>query len=1166
MNMPWSRFPLCAVVCGLILHANAEIRTWSGANSVWSNPAAWLPAGPPAIGDEVHIDSGVIHLDIPVTIGNRLVWTGGHLHSGTLRIAEGATAELGGPGDKLVQNVALVNAGSLRIAAGRLGCLFTGYNQFTFLTNDVTGVFELVEAAQVVQLNPGGWPPAGLALVNDGLLRKTGNGAGALESMPLINRGRVEITGGALRWYGGGVANGRFLVADGASMTLPGGTYQLGGSVWEGPGSVRLGGSPAARLTVQGAFTAANFGFNGGTIDGDFEVAGAFEWTAGTLVNGRLRLGPGQHRILGPDAKELLNAQFANAGQLAFSGTSVGLRLTGYQQAIAVTNETNGVWTWSDGAALEQRNPGGWPPVLLQMVNFGTLRGTGDATNRVQDIPLNNHGLIEVTSGRWFQRGGGASTGRWNAAEPAVIEWNSGRYDLDGAVLDGPGHAVMNGPVTLVGKVTAAWLELESGNLNGQCTVADGFRWSGGQLIGMALELGPGKHAILGDHGQRMNSATLVNHGQLQLEDAVVALAFTGFNQSLLLTNAPEGECRLLGHSRLYQSNPGGWPPLGLVFVNDGTLIADGGETNSIEWIPLNNRSAIEVTSGCLRQTGGGTSPGKVALAPGTRFELNGAVYDLDGGEWSGPGAARIVASSRLLGMFRADNFGLESGDLDGAFDLTGGFHWTGGRLVNLRARLGLGTHVIEGGGDRTMIASTLANAGQLILGNTTLAAWITGFNQSVVITNEPGGVLELAGAARIEQRNPGGYPAVALGLENEGTLRATGPELKAITAVPFHNRGGCEFRGGIVQHTGGGISPGTFAIAANARFEFCAGLFDFTGSVWPGAGPAAVIGNATLIGDFSAANFRLEQGAVSGSFGVSGAWTWTGGALINAGLRLGAGTHSIEGPADKYLVNATLANAGHLTVDGCTLGLTLSGFNQSLVITNETGGLLDLFGPARIEQRNPSGWPPVRLVVGNAGTWRKIGPEQAVLASLPFLNSGRCEIPEGTLRIEGSMNLSADSLLVLAPNAAPALNVTGAATLGGVVAAIVPSGATLENGATFTPFTAGSLAGRFLNEVAEDSLLGAQFTNSYPGALLRWTVIRAAHERPRLGPAQLVEGTLRFSLPGLAGLTVVIESSTDLVHWLPELTTVVPSDDFTFSDSLVRFYGRRFFRVRIQP
>ena len=78
--------------------------------------------------------------------------------------------------------------------------------------------------------------------------------------------------------------------------------------------------------------------------------------------------------------------------------------------------------------------------------------------------------------------------------------------------------------------------------------------------------------------------------------------------------------------------------------------------------------------------------------------------------------------------------------------------------------------------------------------------------------------------------------------------------------------------------------------------------------------------------------------------------------------------------------------------------------------------------------------------------------------------------------------------------------------------------------------------------------------------------MVRTGTERLRIDTAQLVGGTLRFSIPGLKGLTVVVESSTDLVHWLPELTTPVTSDEFTFTDPLIRFYGRRFFRIRLQP
>jgi hypothetical protein len=354
-------------------------KTWNQGTAAWSNPGAWTPAGVPDGNDEIVIGGGVVVLDVPVVVSNRLAWTGGRLQNGTLRIAAGGTLEASGTADKLLLNAVLINAGTVRVSeAGRLAYLITGYGQSVQVTNEAGATFDLTDTAQIGQANGGGWP-ATLAFVNQGTFRKTGEGACAVAMVPFHNRGAVQVSAGLLRLEGGGTSPGFFTVSAGASVDLQAGTFDLAGSRWEGAGPVRIRGSSQ----LAGSFTADNFGHGAGDLTGTFEITGGFEWTGGRIVNAAARLGPGQHRVGAGTDKELISSSLANAGQLTVDGVAVGLRITGYAQSVFITNEASGSLILTNGAFIEQRNGGGWPPVGLAIVNRGELRSAGGTTNGI---------------------------------------------------------------------------------------------------------------------------------------------------------------------------------------------------------------------------------------------------------------------------------------------------------------------------------------------------------------------------------------------------------------------------------------------------------------------------------------------------------------------------------------------------------------------------------------------------------------------------------------------------------------------------------------------------------------------------------------------------------------------------------------------------------------
>jgi uncharacterized delta-60 repeat protein len=70
----------------------------------------------------------------------------------------------------------------------------------------------------------------------------------------------------------------------------------------------------------------------------------------------------------------------------------------------------------------------------------------------------------------------------------------------------------------------------------------------------------------------------------------------------------------------------------------------------------------------------------------------------------------------------------------------------------------------------------------------------------------------------------------------------------------------------------------------------------------------------------------------------------------------------------------------------------------------------------------------------------------------------------------------------------------------------------------------------------------------------------------PLIGPASLSAGVFSFDVAAIAGTTYGVEASTNLVNWSLILSTNAPVDNFTFQDTGVEQFPRRFFKVFRSP
>jgi len=459
-----------------------------------------------------------------------------------------------------------------------------------------------------------------------------------------------------------------------------------------------------------------------------------------------------------------------------------------------------------------------------------------------------------------------------------------------------------------------------------------------------------------------------------------------------------------------------------------------------------------------------------------------------------------------------------------------------------------------------------LRNAGHLVAEGTIVGCNFSGSSQYAVLTNETSGVLELRAESRIQQVNPSGYTPLKLALVNQGLMVSAAEGTNWVESIPLHNEGTIQIPEGMLRHTGGGTSPGRFEVGAAGRFEFSAGTYQLEGSQWSGPGAAAIVGTATVQGAFAAEDLRLEKGDLSGACEISGGFHWTGGNLLNAQVRLGPGEHRISGPDSKVLHRSTLTNAGHLVVEATTVALMFNGGSQTAAVDNGVGGQLDLLGGARIELRNPSGYTPLRMGVFNDGVLRKVGGGTAVLAGVPLVNRASSELMDGVMRVEGNATFEAGGKLTVGLGAEPGLQITGTATLGGVLEVATAPGFEVTAGATYTPLSAGVISSQFVNDVALNPGHIYEYSMGYSAKLLTLTAEGGLMQPIELIGPRLTEGVMELDIIGRSGLQYGIESSTNLVTWQLDFTTNGPADTLTVVDPRVPLVPSRYYRVGVLP
>jgi len=309
--------------------------------------------------------------------------------------------------------------------------------------------------------------------------------------------------------------------------------------------------------------------------------------------------------------------------------------------------------------------------------------------------------------------------------------------------------------------------------------------------------------------------------------------------------------------------------------------------------VPFVNTGSVQVQSGTLVLSGGGSATGSFAVPANTTLQFGGGTYTLSSASsvtgagnvtFSGSstitanGTYNITGTNTISGATVNFNVGgsasmnaltLSGGTLGGTLPLTvtGPFTWSSGNIYNTGGVTLNGTSTLSGAGNVTMqLYGLLINAGTLTWGGSGNNLALT---TSGILTNLATGTITLT--ADVSTFN--GYGIGTLG--NAGLFRKTAGTGPSTIDVPFVNTGSVQANTGSLSFSGNFIQNAGQTVLAGGNFAFSQ-VAQFRGG--------ALSGSGTITGSVSN-SATVSPGASPGLLAISGSYTEAAGAHLQIEL-----------------------------------------------------------------------------------------------------------------------------------------------------------------------------------------------------------------------------------------------------------------------------------------
>lgn len=572
----------------------------------------------------------------------------------------------------------------------------------------------------------------------------------------------------------------------------------------------------------------------------------------------------------------------------------------------------------------------------------------------------------------------GGAAGEQTLANPARI-----------LTLQGPGTIAVNGVYRQTGGTLGG---------NGDLTVNGTFDWMGGSMTGVGMtNIAATGVFNLGGSGTKTMQRSINNSGSATWTDT------GGINSgsAAVFTNQSGGTFNIQ-NDRTFAFNLGNGASQ---FVNQaGATVTKSlsGGTTTFSSMPFVQQGIVNLNTGILALSGGGTSTAPFNIAGGARLDFTANTYNLDAGSgFAGEGPARLVSATlTVLADVIAQNFELTGGILDGNanFTVTGTLDWSGGTMT------GSGLTTIASTAELNLNTAATKTM-QRSIDNFGATTWMDtgGINSgnSAVFTNHPGGTFNIQND-RTFAFNLGGGTSQFVNLAGATLLKSLSGGSTIFSSLPFVQQGVVSVNTGVLSFTGGGTSASPFSIAEGARLDFAAGTYTLAaGSGLTGMGVARLNGaTLSVVADTSAENFELMNGVLTGGedFTVTNRFDWMAGAMT------GIGATNIAASADFNLNGAgTKTLQRPINNSGTATWTDTGGINSgnAAIFTNQAGGSFNIQND-RTFAFNLGGGTSQFVNQPGATVTKSLSGGATIFSSIPFVQQGVVNVETGIFALSG--------------------------------------------------------------------------------------------------------------------------------------------------------------------
>lgn len=444
-------------------------------------------------------------------------WSGGQFliptnatltYKGILTIAGTANAVMAGAGTfSLAGTVNQIGTGNLELDGATAGTTRTK------LTIQSGSAYHFGSDSGIV--NGAG---AGGLVTNSGTIAKTGGVGTSTIATNMNSTASIMVNVGtiALALTGGTMNGGQFTVAVSSALDLTGGqTVNYAGTfTGSGTGQVQLN---SGTLNVTGGTAGASFSF----------PAGLFVWNGGTINTNASSLNvpsAGRMQIAGNAAENLTGTGSLNVSGIVTQTGTGNVVITG----AAIRVQSGGQYLLESNSGIQ---PNGGANSLLQINSGGTLNKTAGTGTSLITTPLNNNGVIQVSSGTLNFTGA--------ISQVSGTTLNGGRWIALGTPSISSTLMIGSGVLHTIGTQARATLNGANSfitNLSGLQTVNGNFFLVGGRSLTTnsltnngILTIGPGSTLHIAGSYTQTGSATYVNRlGGTNTSPVMGTIAATG--------------------------------------------------------------------------------------------------------------------------------------------------------------------------------------------------------------------------------------------------------------------------------------------------------------------------------------------------------------------------------------------------------------------------------------------------------------------------------------------------------------------------------------------------------------------------------------------------------------------------------------------------------------